>query len=308
MSRPTPLFLPFCAPIFFAFTLTAAPQSGVVPPQSAPAGESPAAQPTPPSAWYVALGSSIAAGPGIATRVPGSPAFCERSTENYPHLLAAKHGWSLADVTCSGATTAGILTGQGNLPPQVNAVGADTRLVTVSIGGNDVHLAGNLFAHSCANAPDKIPPAWRPWICTPTPRDKIEKGFTDLEGQLRAIVDAIHQRAPQAHIVFVDYIQLLPLTGSCPDRLPLTGAELDQARSDETRLAAITAKIAQQTGSGLLKASEISANHDVCATDSWVYPLEFPPHLLEFAPLAYHPNGTAMQAIADALDRAAPPQ
>ena len=308
MSRPTRLFLPFSAPFFFVFALTATAQSSAVPPQSTPSAGSPAAQPASPSAYYVALGSSIAAGPGIASRVPGSPAFCERSTANYPHLLAAKHAWSLADVTCSGATTAGILTGQGNLPPQVNAVGSQTKLVTISIGGNDVHLAGNLFAQSCANAPDKIPPAWKPWVCTLTPRDKIDAAFAGLEGQLRAIVDAIHQRAPKAHIVFVDYIQLLPSTGSCPDRLPLTGAELEQARADETRLAAITAKVSRQTGSSLLKASEISANHDVCATDSWVFPLEFPPHLLEFAPIAYHPTEAAMRAIADALDQITAPQ
>lgn len=298
VSRPTRLFSPFRVPALAVCLLAAAGCAA----QASPAPSQPAA----PSAEYVALGSSIAAGPGIGTRVPGSPPLCERSTENYPHLLAAKRGWSLADVTCSGATTAGILTGQRFLPPQVNAVGAQTKLVTVSIGGNDVHLAGNLFAWSCAEAPEKIPAAWKPWICTVTPRDKIDEAFGELADQMRAIVDAIHQRAPQARVIFVDYILLLPPSASCPDRLPLTDAELVQGRADETRLASITAKVAQDTGSGLLKASELSAGHDVCAADSWVFPLEFPPQLLEFAPLAYHPTSAAMQAIADALDRAIP--
>ena len=36
---------------------------------------------------YVALGSSMAAGPGIAPRVDGSPRAAQRSARNYPHLV-----------------------------------------------------------------------------------------------------------------------------------------------------------------------------------------------------------------------------
>jgi lysophospholipase L1-like esterase len=261
---------------------------------------------TPPSAQYVALGSSIASGPGAGTRDPGSPTLCMRSSTNYAHLFAAKRGLTLKDVTCSGATTAGILTGQRMLPPQIDAVGPETQLVTVSIGGNDVHLAQNLFAWSCANAPDKIPEAWRPWICKETPRAEVEEEFGELEVHLHAIVDGIRGRALHARIVFVDYVHLVPASGSCPDRLPLTDAQLVQTRSDEERLAAMTAKVARETGSELLKASVLSKGHDVCAADSWIFPLEFPPHLSDFAPIAYHPNIEAMHAIAEALDTMIP--
>ena len=40
------------------------------------------------SGRYVAIGSSMAAGPGIKPRVPGSPTRAGRSTLNYPHLVA----------------------------------------------------------------------------------------------------------------------------------------------------------------------------------------------------------------------------
>jgi lysophospholipase L1-like esterase len=257
-----------------------------------------------PTAQYVAMGSSIAAGPGVGTRDPGSPVLCARSSSNYAHLFAAKRGLTLKDVTCSGATTAGILTGQRMLPPQLDAAGPQTQLVTISVGGNDVQLAGNLFTWSCANAPGKIPGAWRPWICRDeTPQSKIEEEFGELEAHMRAIVDGIHQRAPHARVVFVDYVTLLPASGSCPDRLPLTDAQLAEGRATENRLAAITAKVAHETGSDLLRASALSAGHDVCAADPWIFPVEFPPHLTDFAPLAYHPNAEAMQAIAAALDK-----
>ncbi|HTW49317.1 MAG TPA: SGNH/GDSL hydrolase family protein [Acidobacteriaceae bacterium] len=258
------------------------------------------------SAQYVAMGSSIASGPGLGTRDPGSPPLCMRSSINYAHLFAAKRGLTLRDVTCSGATTAGILTGQRMLPPQIDAVGPETELVTISIGGNDVHLAENLFAWSCANAPKKIPDAWRPWICREAPQAQVDDAFGGLEAHLRAIVDGIHQRAPHARIVFVDYVQLVPPSGTCPHRLPLTKAQLAQARADEDRLAAMTAKVARETGSGLLQASVLSRGHDVCAADSWIFPLEFPPHLMDFAPLAYHPKAEAMAAIAEALDKMIP--
>jgi lysophospholipase L1-like esterase len=250
------------------------------------------------------MGSSLAAGPGVGTRDLGSPPLCMRSSSNYPHLLAAMRGLTLKDVTCSGATTAGILTGQRFLPPQIDAVGPETKLVTVTIGGNDVDLAGNLFALSCANAPEKIPAAWRPWICTVPQRPRIEEGFSRLEDKLLAIVKGIHQRAPRARVIFVDYPQLVPANGSCPDRLPLTEEELAQSRADAARLAAITAKAAKESGAGLVQASEFSRGHDVCATDPWIFPVVFPPHLLDFAPLAYHPNAKAMDAIAGALDKA----
>ncbi len=37
---------------------------------------------------YVALGSSFAAGPGIPSPQPGTPAACGRSTNNYASLVA----------------------------------------------------------------------------------------------------------------------------------------------------------------------------------------------------------------------------
>ena len=53
---------------------------------------------------YVALGSSMAAGPGIKPRVPGSPRRAGRSTRAYANLVAEALEIDLIDVTYSGAT------------------------------------------------------------------------------------------------------------------------------------------------------------------------------------------------------------
>lgn len=96
--------------------------------------------PPPAGATYVAIGSSFAAGPGITVPADAPPDRCARSADNYAHQIARRHDLRLLDVSCSGATTAHVLGEWNTLAPQLDAVGAETRLVTVTIGGNDVRL------------------------------------------------------------------------------------------------------------------------------------------------------------------------
>jgi len=59
---------------------------------------------------YLALGSSMAAGPGIRPPADGAPFRAGRSARNYPRVAAEKLGLDLVDVTYSGATIAIVLT------------------------------------------------------------------------------------------------------------------------------------------------------------------------------------------------------
>jgi hypothetical protein len=77
-------------------------------------------------------------------------------------LAAASLGRSLADVSCSGAKTddmtapQDVTPGPAN-PPQFNGLTADTQIVTLQIGGNDIGFTSilqncataNPFAHPC---------------------------------------------------------------------------------------------------------------------------------------------------------------
>ena len=100
-----------------------------------------------------------AAGPGI---VPVEHRGALRSGRNYAHQVAEALSLRLADVTCSGATTSNIMTTpqhtlSGTLPPQIDAVTPDTRLATITAGGNDAGYIGALTKISMVNAVLRAP-------------------------------------------------------------------------------------------------------------------------------------------------------
>jgi hypothetical protein len=249
---------------------------------------------------YVALGSSFAAGPGIGVRAPGSIRACRQSASNYPHLLAQKRGLTLADETCSGATTRDVLVGKPGVPPQIAAVGPGTRLVTVTIGGNDVFYMRNLWAWSCPGG--TIPMMARFLVCHEAPPDAVASAFVGLTKSLTDIVQQVHARAPAARLVFVDYLTVLPETGTCA-AAPMPDAKYAEARQVAARLLATTHEVAAATKSGLVSAAALTRGHDVCAKDPWVTGFAFTPGVDGFGTIAYHPTQASMNVVAAALDK-----
>lgn len=255
------------------------------------------AAPLQPGSKYVAMGSSFAAGPGVAQSADAPPNRCRRSTENYARQLARKRGLTLVDVSCSGATTANLLGPWGELPPQLDAVDADTRLVTVTIGGNDLGYIGGLMSASCVTrmaegkggGPGREAPRC-PAVAAPT-----EQTFQELEARMGRIAAEVRRRAPQARLVFVQYPAVLPATGTCA-AVPVTDAQADASRRIAARLAEITARAAKAAGADLLAADQLSVGHDACAKDPWMNGYE------PVDGLFYHPNQAGMTAVAKALD------
>src|SRR6478609_2368324 len=83
---------------------------------------------------YVALGDSYSAASGVLPPDPTTPQ-CLRSTSNYAHVIAARTGARLTDVTCGAAQTKDYFTGQfPGVAPQLDAVHRGTQLVTMTIG------------------------------------------------------------------------------------------------------------------------------------------------------------------------------
>lgn len=249
---------------------------------------------------YVALGSSFASGPGIEPIIdPG----CGRSGANYAHLVAQRLGYDLVDVSCGGATIDNLLdvpqalmTG-GTVPPQLDSLRPDADLVTITAGGNDVEYMLSLGRCSYRVAPEAAPPGAGEFFATPAA--SVDAILADLPAKLAGLVAAIHDRAPTARVVLVDYLTVLPDDGGCAD-LPMTDEDLSSCVALGRRLEAATAEAARLSGADLVTASTISRDHTVCSAEPWVTGWEFG-DLLAGGVGPYHPNAAGMRAVADAV-------
>ncbi len=248
---------------------------------------------------YVALGSSMAAGPGIRPRVPGSPRAAGRSTRNYPHLVARKLGLDLVDVTYSGATTAHVLSeSQRGAPPQVDALDGSETLVTVTIGGNDAGYVPMLFAAGLPRPVRSVP------LLGGRIRELLDPSarYVALAEAGSALVDVgreIRRRAPQATVLFVDYLTLLPETGAAP---PLREPDLSLGRHMASTLEQLTADAAKASGCGLVRAAEASRGHHAWSPQPWTTKFGWP---IPGRPAPLHPNAEGMRAVADLVVAAA---
>lgn len=223
---------------------------------------------TPARAQYVALGSSFAAGVGLGPRAPGSPRACRRTVNSYPQHLARLCGLSIVDRTSSGATTSQVLNGgQGRLGPQIDGVTADTALVTLTAGGNDVQYVGDLILLALRGRGRLARALMRPFWSGPRP--VAERDFGALQHNLRAIVDEVHRRAPRARVALVSYPQIVPAVGTCPE-LGVAADEAALMRDVGKALADATREAARASGALLVDMGPPSATHAVGSVQPWV--------------------------------------
>jgi lysophospholipase L1-like esterase len=244
------------------------------------------------SGRYVALGSSMAAGPGIRPGAPGAPFGSGRSARNYAHLVAKHLNLDLLDVTFSGATTAHVLTErQRRARPQIEALDGSEELVTITIGGNDVGYVPILMA-AMLPRPARLLPA----IGALFDRDAREQALDGVGDSLRAVGTAVRRRAPRARVVFVDYLTLLPPAGVPAP--PLSTADADLGRHVSAGLEEATAAAARATDCELVRAGQASRDHHGWSADPWAVGAGWP---LPWRPAPFHPNDAGMRAVADLI-------
>ncbi|MGW5722904.1 SGNH/GDSL hydrolase family protein [Amycolatopsis sp. NPDC003865] len=242
---------------------------------------------------YVALGDSAAAGPLIPPPDLSSPG-CLRSLADYPHVAAQRLGVPLKDVTCSGATTADMYAPQstetGAVPPQLDALSASTRTVTVTIGGNDVGLVG--AATSCINLLPGINPDCVDRY-TAGGHDQLAEKIAAFEPTWGALLDAIHAKAPSADVFVAGYGTYLPRNGCWPIA-PLTPRDANYIQGSIDKTNAALARQAAAHGARYVDVRTASIGHDVCKLPGVKWFESVIPTAVA-APL--HPNATGMRAI-----------
>jgi lysophospholipase L1-like esterase len=245
---------------------------------------------------YVALGDSYSSAAGVAPFVATAPLTCSRSTLNYAHDIAAlTMPSSFTDVTCSGAKTSDFFSSQATgVAPQLDAVTKDTRLVTMTIGGNDENVFVNSFFGCATISATNI-------MGNPC-QQKYGTTFTDeivsqTYPHLVSALMAVRKRAPAATVVIIGYPRILPVIGelSCYPSMPIAMGDVPWLGHEEDVLNAAVRKAARQTGARYIDMTASSAGHDTCEPvgQRWIEPAVGP---INAYPV--HPNATGEAAIA----------
>lgn len=285
----------------------------------------------PGGASYVALGDSYAAGYGLADPTGAPVAACAQSARDYPHRVAQRLALDLTDVSCATATTADLrAASDAGAPAQLDSLGPDTRVVTVTIGGNDSGLFLQAFSCLALTAQGPVIAGEDVQNCRSRfVRGGIDRLRRDIDGTIsRNIADsvtAIRRAAPAARVVMVGYPTIFPdvahtppsgcfrpaltaesFTGKYPENsFPFTDVDVRYFSGVQRALDDASRRVAQQAGASYVSMLTRTAAHSACATDApYINGLQLssPDDVehVELDPGALHPNEAGTEALADA--------
>lgn len=249
-----------------------------------------------PAGPYVALGDSFSAGAGVLPLSDANPQ-CSQAAVNYPHLIAQRTGRTLTDVTCSGADTTDFYESQHpGVAPQLDAVTAEARFITIGIGGNDSSVFTSII-EQCATA--GLSTAGQGSPC----KDTYGSSYADTVRTktypaVRQAIAAAKARAPKAKIVVPGYPQILPPTRGCYATMPIAEGDVPYVNGIEQVLNGVLAQAAADNGATFVDMWAPSAGRDACQLPwvRWVEPLA---GSLNYVPV--HPNAAGERAYADQI-------
>ncbi|WP_017558773.1 SGNH/GDSL hydrolase family protein [Nocardiopsis baichengensis] len=250
---------------------------------------------------YAALGDSFTSGVGIPDEVD---AECGRSDRNYPTLVSADLSpGSFTDISCGGATTEHMTEPQGSNPPQFDALGAGTDLVTLQVGGNDMGFADivtrcaflgtfNPYGEPCKNS------------YTYGGTDRLQERIAETAPKIDGVLEGIAERSPDARVLLLGYPVIMPDDGSnCHSTVPIAAGDAPWLRDTQKSLNDMLAERAQAHGAEYVDTYTGSIGHDLCKPQDvrWMEPL----NAVDAAPV--HPNAAGHEGMAGAvLGTAAP--
>lgn len=266
---------------------------------------------------YVALGDSFASGEGAYSYDAGTDTNankCHRSAHAYARTLGdyASDPGALPRqtdfVACSGAITTNVVGDsdhrgtQWNEPLQIDRLGPDVKLVTISIGGNDVGFAPVL--EKCVkNAA---------WDTACLDQDaEVTARIRDIGPRLTWVYQRIKRAAPNARVLVVGYPHLFPLGGH--DGCNHLNRDDQNWMNDKTvqldnviRASAGAAGVEYVDMYGAVEGHEICGSSDPWVNDLMVHhascSLQWLPCSPQSEPESFHPNRQGHQEFARRID------
>ena len=246
---------------------------------------------------YVALGSSMAAGPGIRPSAAGAPFGSGRSARNYAHLVAERLNLDLVDVTFSGATTAHVLADrQRSAQPQIQALDGSEELVTITIGGNDVGYVPLLMAASLPAVVRRLPPI-AAGLRELFDRDARGKALDGIGAALQAVGTAVRQRSPRARVD----VRRLPHPAAAGRRSgcsAVSGARRAWVAWSPRAWRKPPRRLRRPPAARSCGPGSASRHHHGWSADPWAVAAGLP---LPWRPAPFHPNAAGMRAVADLI-------
>ncbi|WP_096906686.1 SGNH/GDSL hydrolase family protein [Dietzia sp. WMMA184] len=266
---------------------------------------------------YVALGDSYAAVGKIAPGAWGAgPVACVRTDDAYPTVVARELGvGTFVNASCGGAVADDFTAvGRTGAPPQFDALDADTDLVSMTIGGNDVGFAAVIVA--CALRPNTAPELL-PLVDGATA--SLSKGFDptagcadvidrqaaqalqDLDQRMDAVYAGIAERAPQARVVTVGYLAAVPeddriieQSPACAPFMAISPEERAKVRGFQDSINRVVRDAAERNGATVVIPDE--PGHSMCTPpeNRWV---DFTG--LETGAVPVHPTTAGHAHVAD---------
>ena len=235
---------------------------------------------------YVALGDSYAAGWGAGAADPEDP--CQRSAQGYPTLLddAQKRIQLEVNAACKGAKTANVIN------TQLSALNSDTRLVTLTVGGNDLNVAD--VAATCTTpgvTADQCITEIQNAV-TPAKLQALDDALTDLYAKVAA-------RAPDARIVVTGYPYLADPAPGSPNAAIITALNAATDQLNAITKQAVTVAQNADVNIRYVDVTAEFAGHGIFSPNRFIN--------RPGTEAAFHPNALGYSvyatAIADALPR-----
>jgi len=222
------------------------------------------------------------------------------------------------DVSCDGATigdlTGSQVTGSGTNPAQLDALSPATTLVTLGIGGNDVHWTSVLgecvkldfgtvlMGSSAAQHSDRCQQHY-----TAGGANQVKQYIQAVAAPLATALAQIKERAPNTRIYVIGYPDLIPASSgsACEHTFGITLADMAYLNTAEQQLNTVLSQQAAAAGATYVNTYTPSLGHSGCAAKNsrWVEPW-----LPESPAYPLHPNASGERgmasAVVDALDAA----